>query len=194
MLEGVAGPAIAMRPNWFVGWTIDAPGVMDRLACPPERVRLFVPSDLHITLAFFGSVDAERARAAFSLVNPADFRAISVVPTSLSLMGHPKRGTALAADIGQGRATLIDGMSRYRDALLNKAGTALPQVDHRPHVTVARIGRRARDPQRSAALTWARAVDLDGLVFHVDRIGLYTWAKDRRNRLFQLDRAMPLPS
>lgn len=193
MLEGVAGLAIVMRPNWFVAWTVDAPGLEDRLACPPERVRLFGPSDLHITLAFFGSVDADRAREAFSLVNPADFRAMSVVPTSVSVMGHPRKGTALAADIGEGRERLIDGMSRYRDALLNKAGTALPRYDHRPHVTLARIGRRARDAQRSAALNWARHINLDGRVFHVDRIGLYTWAKDRRSRLFQLDRAMPLP-
>ena len=183
-----------MRPNWFVGWSVDAPGLADRLGATPDRVRLFAASDLHITLAFFGAVSADRARSAFDQLSADDFEAQSVTPTSLALMGQPHKGTALAADIGQGRQGLVDAMAAHRDALLGHAGASIPRYGHRPHATVARIGRRARASQREAALHWADQVDLEGLVFHLDVLALYTWASDRRSQLFQMDRFVKLPA
>ena len=67
-----------------------------------------------------------------------------------------------------------------------------PAPDPLPHVTLARIQRKASGAQREEALRWAAALDVAGAPLRVDRLALYTWAADRKARLFRLVAERPL--
>ncbi len=168
-----------MRPNWFVGWPLEQPALRERLGGAPEGVRLFAPSDLHVTLAFLGPVDEARARAAFDAVALDGLGPFDVTLGAVGLMGHPRRGTALAAIVRDATGALASAIETRRDAVLAAAGAPPEDRPPRPHVTVARIARRASPPQRRAAIRWTEHVDLSGLGARLDRIALYTWSTDR---------------
>jgi 2'-5' RNA ligase len=85
-----------------------------------------------------------------------------------------------------GRAPLVDMIAEARGPLLTEAGA--PE-DHRPplpHVTLARIQRRATAAERRQALRWGHTIDLRTVTFTAASVALYTWANDRQERLFQI--------
>ncbi|MEZ4336863.1 MAG: 2'-5' RNA ligase family protein [Sandaracinaceae bacterium] len=177
-----------MRPNWFVGWPIDCPALIERLGGPPEGVRLFAPSDIHVTLAFLGPVDETRAVAAFEALHTEDLGAIDVTFGAVGLMGHPRRGTALAAIVRDPEDSLERAIAARRDPVLEAAGAPPDDRPPRPHATIARIGRRANPPTRRAAIRWSEHVDLSGLGACLDRIALFTWSHDRARAQFRVVR------
>jgi hypothetical protein len=46
--------------------------------------------------------------------------------------------------------------------------------------------RRATDEARAAGLVWAAALELRAVRARLDRIALYTWSENRRERLFRI--------
>lgn len=184
-----------MRANWFIGWPLSVPGLDERLGEAPKDVRLFAANDLHLTLAFLGPVGAERAGSAFDRLDVAALSRVDVSFGNVVVMGDPGKGTALAAELTDGGQTLTQQMRRDRDRLLAAAGARPEGREPLPHLTVARIGRRATPAARRAALTWAAALDLRGLGSSADRIALYTWSADRSRgtgNLFRIARERAL--
>lgn len=177
-----------MRANWFVGWPVECPTVRDRLVAPPEGVRLFAPSDLHVTLAFLGPVDEAKAVAAFEALDMEGLTAVDATFGAVGLMGSPRRGTALAAIVRDPTDALEEAIHSRRDAVLETAGAPPEDRPARPHMTVARIGRRAKPPERRAAIRWSEHLDLSGLGARLDRIALFTWSDDRPRTQFRVAR------
>lgn len=174
-------------PNWFLAWPVKV-SLGDRLADVPDEVRAFAPADLHITLAFLGAVDRDIARDTFdsldlSLLSPTQISFGDVV-----LMGHPRRGTALSAEVADGRETLATQIGAQRSELLERAGARPERYEPRPHMTIARIHRRASRTAREAALRWAAAIDLSSMSATVERLALYTSSVDRQRTRFRIDR------
>lgn len=60
--------------------------------------------------------------------------------------------------------------------------------------TLARPRPRSTAEHRQAGLDWARATDLRTVERTLDRIALYTWHANRRERLFQIVAERPLES
>ncbi len=174
-----------MRPNWFIGWPIAAP-LHERVTEAPASVRHFVPGDLHATLAFLGACGEERARAALQAIESAAAAPVRVTFGGVELFGHPRRGTALSATLRDGRDELAERITAQRDAALEAAGARPDRRPPRPHVTIARIARRASRTEREAALAWAERVDLGGLEAVVDRLALYTWSERRPEVQFRV--------
>jgi 2'-5' RNA ligase len=56
----------------------------------------------------------------------------------------------------------------------------------KPHVTIARPRGGATDADRAAGLIWAAQLDLHAAEENLDRVALYTWNEDRRDRLFRI--------
>lgn len=170
-------------PNWFVAFEVVAPRAIEALGPPPLHVRLFAPEDLHATIAFFGAVDEDAARAGWAAlrldVTPRTLRLGPVVP-----LGPPARPSALSARIDDAELTRAIGSAR--DAALQAAGAPLDPRPPLAHVTLARIGRRASDRERADAIAWAAARSLAGLAARTDRVALYTWSADRHARLFRI--------
>ncbi len=186
---------MAERPNWFVGLPVPAEGwYRERvLRTAPEALRVFPPDDLHLTLAFLGSVDEARARAAWEARDCWDRGAITaslgpVVP----LGGDRHRFRVLAARLDGGDEAVAAGMRACQPALLDAAGLPPPQRPPLPHVTLGRAPRRLAHRERRALLRWAEGLDLAGVPVPLEEVALYTWSDDRPKRLFRIVERAPL--
>jgi 2'-5' RNA ligase len=154
---------------------------------PPPRVRLFTPSDLHVTLGFLGAVQEKTAQEAWSRVGDFDsFRQVAGSFSGVEPLGNPRKPSALSAIVEDGRAPLSDMIAEARGPLLAAVGAPVDTRPPLPHMTLGRIQRRASGPERRLALRWARDLDLGGVTFRAESIALYTWASDRRAELFQI--------
>jgi 2'-5' RNA ligase len=154
---------------------------------PPARVRVFAPSDLHVTLGFFGAVQESEARNAWGRIRDfGSFRTIKGSFSGVEPLGHPRKPSALAAIVDSGREALSEMIAEARQALLRAAGAPEDSRPPLPHMTVARIQRRANPAERREAIRWAQAIDLRGVAFTADAVALYTWAEDRQARLFRI--------
>lgn len=180
-----------MRPNWFFAFPLDGRFVLE-LPAPPASFRLFSPHDVHLTLAFLGGcgqLAAERALAALdaALVERSvpclDISLGEVVP-----MGGSRRDySALSALLARGRDETAQCIGELRDVLSDAALGRREKRAPKPHVTIARPGRRASEAAREAGLSWAERLDLSSIAARLDRIALYTWAEgNRRERLFRV--------
>ncbi len=88
--------------------------------------------------------------------------------------------------VDTGRGPLAEMIAEARESLLSAAGAPEDSRLPLPHMTLARIQRRASAAERGVALRWAQAIDLGGVTFTAPSVALYTWADDRQERLFQI--------
>jgi len=177
------------RPNWFLAFPLDGAFLRDLLA-PPAGFRLFHPDDIHLTLVFLGGCGepaADKALLALDRLLPAIRTA--PIPVSLGevvpMGGSRKDYTALSALLERGRAETTACIAALRDGITDAAGLKRQARPPKPHVTLGRPMRRANDAHRQAGLAWAAALDLRGVERTLDRILLYTWSENRRERLFR---------
>ena len=177
-----------MAPNWFFGVPLDGSFILS-LPGPPHGFRRFHPDDVHFTLAFLGACGKDAAERALSLLDER-LRAMppAVIDATLGAvvpMGSPRHGyTALSALLERGNDEATAFIAAHRDALADTAGVRRDRRPPKPHVTIARPRRRATKQELRAGLVWAGALDLSAVTARIDRVRLYTWAEDRRERLF----------
>lgn len=164
-----------------------------RVARAPRGVTIFAPSDLHLTLAFLGPVDEERAMRAWEALRwplpPTDVTLGAIVP-----MGDPRRPSALSAELASGQREIRAAMSACRAAMYDAAGVAHETREALPHVTLARPSRHATSAERDEAVRWGRTLDLGQPMVSLGTAALFTWALDRSVAQFRVvkSRAMPI--
>lgn len=179
------------RPNWFFAFPVDGRFVLD-LPAPPPHFRLFPTEDVHLTLSFLGGCGEEAAlRALAALDDVLAARPLPCLEVSLGNvvpMGGSKRDySALSALLDQGRDATSTLIGELRDVLSDAALGRREKRPPKPHITIARPGRRASEEARAAGLRWAEGLDLRAIMARLDRIALYTWAEgNRRERLFRI--------
>lgn len=176
-----------MKPNWFIGFPVRAPIAMPEA---PKRVRLFAPEDRHLTAAFLGTVEAERAWDAWARVRTVGLEPLDIELTHFRLLGG-RRPTALAAAVGDGFEAAARAMTRVQAPLVEAGCLKADRRPPLPHATLARIQRKATDAERAAAVRWAEQWPL-GIRARLDEIALFTWAKDRTLQLFEIVAREPL--
>jgi 2'-5' RNA ligase len=185
------------RPNWFFAFPVEGAFVRE-LPAAPKLFRLFHPDDVHLTLAFLGGSGEEPARRALDLLDERlearPLAAFDVTLGELVPMGSARRYTALSALLGEGRAPLVACLTELGGLLCETALGRRPSRPAKPHVTIARPRQRASDAERASGLAWARALDLGGVRRRLDRIALYTWSDQRRERLFKIVAERKLPA
>ena len=176
------------QPNWFIAFPVD-PGAGARwlagLSAPPDGARLFHADDLHVTLAFLGPCGEPRARAAWDLARVIRWQAGDFTPGALSPFGPRRSPTTWALEPRPESSWLKALLGAHAGPLAAAAG-GVPDAharSPRPHVSVARTGRRA-DPAALAA--WAARQPLPDGSARLDALALWTWSDDRRVRLFQV--------
>jgi 2'-5' RNA ligase len=158
-----------------------------RVPPAPRRVRVFRASDLHVTLGFLGSVQEAEALDAWALVDGAPgLRPVDGTFDRVKPLGHPRKPSALSALVDDGADALAEMTLALRAPLLDAAGAPPDERAPLPHMTIARIQRRAQSAERREALRWAEEIDLSGVTFTVASLALYTWAADRQERLFRI--------
>ena len=183
------------RPNWFFAFPLDGAFVLELPALPPS-FRLFHPSDVHLTLSFLGGCGEEAALRAFRALE-AELAQAPATSLDISLggvvpMGPTRQYSALSALLERGRDETASCIARLRDVVSEAALGRREKRAPKPHVTIARPGRRATEQARIAGLAWAAGLDLRGVGARLDRIALYTWSEgNRRERLFRIAAELP---
>jgi len=175
------------RPNWFFAFPI-AGAFVSALPPPPPAIRLFHPDDVHLTLSFLGGCGAVAAERGLLALDEA-LGSHRVAPVSVSLsevvpMGRKREYTALSALLAVGRSETEQLIRSLGDVVSRASLGRLEERAPKPHVTIARPLRRASEEQRHAGLAWASALDLGHVAAELDRVALYTWSDDRRERSF----------
>jgi 2'-5' RNA ligase len=154
---------------------------------PPPRVRVFATSDLHVTLGFLGPIAESDARRAWDRIGEfPSFQSVTGTFGGVEPLGHPRKPSALCAMVDDGREPLAEMIAEAREILLRAAGAPEDSRPPLPHMTLARIQRRAKAAERRQALRWAHTIDLRAVTFTAPSVALYTWADDRQERLFQI--------
>lgn len=173
-----------MKPNWFIAWPVPpGPWLTPLLADAPRFLRRFHPDDLHVTLAFLGPVSAERASAAWAVAQGLPLRPVTATLERLEGFGDPRAPSAFSLALRDHE--LVHAIAASRGPLAKAAGVDPDGRPPRPHCTVARPARDATKPARAAGLAWARGVPTLNVGVSLDRLALYTWSADRRERQFQ---------
>lgn len=179
-----------MRANWFIAFPF--PGAfLSELPPPPPLFRLFPAEDAHITLSFFGGCGEAAAYRGFEALEAA-LAQTPHAPFQVSLaevvpMGPKREYSALSALLGRGRADAERYIEWLRDVVSEAAIGRRERRPPKPHLTLARPGRRATEATRRAGLDWAAKLDLSGVEAQLDRLALYTWSDgNRRERLFRV--------
>jgi 2'-5' RNA ligase len=177
------------RPNWFFAFPLPGAFVLE-LPEPPRALRRYHPDDVHLTLAFLGGVGEAGAERALSALDQRlaqeTPRAIEVGLGEVVPMGSKRRYSALSALLERGRDEAAACITALRDALTEVASGRRERRPAKPHITVARPRSRASDADRELGLRWAEGLDLRSVSARLDRIALYTWSEDRRQRLFRI--------
>jgi 2'-5' RNA ligase len=177
------------RPNWFFAFPLDGAFVLN-LPELPGGFRRFHPEDVHLTLSFLGPCEESAALRALSTL---DERLSSLAPSAQDVslgevvaMGSSRQYTALSALLAQGREELSALVALLRDPLADSAGVPRDGRAPKPHVTLARPTRRASADDRRAGLAWAARLDLGQVSARLDRMALYSWDEQRKERLFRI--------
>ena len=140
-----------------------------------------------MTLGFLGSVQESEARRAWDRIGEfPSFRTVTGSFSGVEPLGHPSKPSALCAMVDDGREPLAGMITEARQTLLSAAGAPEDTRPPLPHMTLARIQRRAKAAERRQALRWAHTIDLRAVTFTAPSVALYTWADDRQERLFQI--------
>jgi 2'-5' RNA ligase len=178
--------------NWFIAFPF---GAALELPPAPERVRVFTPSDRHLTVAFLGPVGEPAARAAWerteAILKTNPIPTFEVALGEVTLLGG-RRPTAISALLSAGREPVAGAMAAIRSELVRSGCLRADPRPPLPHVTLGRVHRRADAGQRRRAERWARGLRLDARA-SLRELALYTWAADRNERLFAVAGRLPLP-
>ena len=176
-----------MRPNWFIAFEVKSPAWFAALAPLPMGARLFHPDDLHATVAFLGPVSEGAALAAWRVASAISFQPIAFRPAAILPFGPRQKPSAWSVVPADGAPVIADIIVRHAPAIIAAATKmpAAPMHPPRPHVTLARPTRAADHAPRDALATWAAAQQLPQDAVVIERLALYTWAADRRTRLFE---------
>jgi 2'-5' RNA ligase len=176
-------------PNWFFAFAVDGAFLLDLVATPPA-FRLVHPADAHLTLAFLGACGEASALRALDVLDECLLRSpcpvIDISFGEVVAMGSHRRYSALSALVRRGREAATTCVTALRDVLTEAATGQHDPRPAKPHVTIARPLASATHADRAAGLTWAAHIDLRAVDMSLDRIALYTWSEDRRERMFRI--------
>jgi RNA 2',3'-cyclic 3'-phosphodiesterase len=78
--------------------------------------------------------------------------------------------------------------------MCDAAGVRRDERPPRFHVTVGRPKRAPSPAERRAAIAWAKSKPPVGARIVIDRLALYTWSENRKERQFRIVRERPLQS
>lgn len=172
------------RPNWFIGLPVRADELPQGiLASLPAGIRRFHEDDLHVTVAFLGPVGRDDAGRAWSVADWSRLSPLTAVTGVRAAFGNPRRPSAYGLEIESEENAVAGFIRDWRNVLLEAAGQPPEERPVRPHVTLGRPPRHRADAIRARARRWLKEQQ-PAVSLQLDRIALFTWSDDRRERQF----------
>ena len=185
------------RPNWFLALPLPAdaaPAWLAVAAAAPPVLRRFHPADLHLTVAFLGPCDEAAALAAWQALDGLVHHPIAIRAGGWRALGSPAAPSAYGLTLAEGHPELSRLLSAWGGLALAAAGCRPEQRPPLPHFTLLRPPRRQAVELREPMAAWMAAAPLPPQPALLSRLALYTWAEERRQRLFRIVRSRTLPS
>ncbi len=177
------------KPNWFIGFPVEkAEMLKEVIVDPPVGYRVFHSLDIHLTFAFLGAVDQEKAYAAWEVAERSHCMPIDISLGTLEPFGPKERPSAFSFTIKDGSEELRQCKNACQFQMLEAAGQPPDPWgdDWRPHITVARPPRDADDAVRASGYRWAQKILPPTELLQLTRLALYTWHEDRQKRQFKI--------
>lgn len=189
MLALAPAPAVAEhgpRPNWFVALPLPPQARWQEVTVgAPAALRRFAAEDLHLTLAFLGPCGEARALAAWDALGPLTHPPLTVTAGAWRALGRPQQPSAYGLTLAQGERRLVALLRAWGGLALQAAGCPPESRPPLPHVTLLRPRRREAAQLQPLMAAWMAAAALPPSGAELQELALYTWAPDRRQRLFQ---------
>ncbi|MEZ4355433.1 MAG: 2'-5' RNA ligase family protein [Myxococcota bacterium] len=160
----------------FVAFPVEAGDWLERLPAAPDAIRLVHRADLHVTVAFLGRVEPTQADAAWATLQGGLPAPCAGRLGRVEAMGPARTASALAARVlarDEAGETLATVLGWLRDRALAAADRPADSRPPHPHLTLARIARRADRTARREALAWAASIDVSTVHVRLDRLALY---------------------
>jgi 2'-5' RNA ligase len=175
------------RPNWFVGLPVPAGDWLpDITRETPSELRMFTPPDLHLTVAFLGLMHPASKLDIMQVMDTIRFTPFTISFGSLRALPSERNVSALSFELVRGHDEAARLIETWRTPLLERAGAKPDDRPPLPHITIARPQRNSGVAARRVALAWAATIEPPEVELTIDRIALYTWAMNRRERLFDV--------
>lgn len=175
------------RGNWFIGFPVLADRWFDAiLRVAPPALKRFHRADLHATVAFLGSCGESRALAAWAALPERCGPPMSAVLDRLAPFGPRSRPSALSLTLAEGCEEVAARIGALRGPLYAAAEVPGDERPPLPHITVLRPRRAATPRERREAIAFAESLPPLGIPVRFDRVALYAWSEDRRERQFQV--------
>jgi len=178
--------------NWFIALPVSATAAPPQLDDLPRVLERFAVSDLHVTIAFLGRIDAATAWGAWHSASRIEAGPIRAHARGRLTLGSPRRPSACGLELDDDAGRIAAIIERHRDALRAVVGLPPEDRDALPHVTLGRVPRKRRLEGKAAVKSWVARGDAEAWRTTLDRIGLYTRASDRRSRYFARVAERPL--
>ncbi len=127
-------------------------GLVDRLrADSPPVARWVDPTNIHLTLKFLGDVAADRLEAVMAALTVAveDFAPFRLEVGGLGVFPNPSRVRVVWVAVS-GETGRLPALRRAVDGAMAKLGFPGEPRPFTPHLTLARVGDRARPDDRRA--------------------------------------------
>lgn len=185
------------RPNWFLALPLPAdvaPAWLAAAAAAPPELRRLHPDDLHCTLAFLGPCGEGAALAAWQALDALVHPPLAIRAGGWRALGMPAAPSAYGLTLAEGHDALCRLLSGWGALALAAAGCRPDRRSPLPHLTLLRPPRRQAAALRAPMEAWMAAAPLPPQRARLSRLSLYTWAEDRRQRLFQIVRSRTLAS
>jgi RNA 2',3'-cyclic 3'-phosphodiesterase len=174
--------------NWFVGLPVNtASGWLQKcLSKPPHAFRAFTPEDIHLTVAFFGRVSADKPPLIIEAMKQLNAIPFSITLGSLRALPSPKRISAISFELSQGQDNAAELIASWRTKLFVASGSSSDTRLPLPHITIGRPKRQATRQELRDILDWAEQIAPPTDEILIDRAALYTWSDDRKVRQFNI--------
>ena len=180
--------AIAMSaPNWFLALPLPPQARwQEAAASAPPELRRFVADDLHCTVAFLGPCGEQRAFAAWQALADLWAAGLSVQAGGWCALGPLRQPSAYGLTFAAGREPLCALLRRWEPVAREAAGLAPASRPPLPHVTLLRPKRREAARMIAPMRAWMAQAALPETPALLQELALYTWDRERRERLFRI--------
>lgn len=183
-----------MKPNWFIGFCFDDLNWYETVITnAPAGIKTFSRDDLHVTFAFLKQASQEEAMLAWRAATDLNLNVVPVAFRGIEAFGDKEHPSAYGYTFAKGNDELSGYLAAHRDQLRGLIG--LPPDKYqtpRPHATIGRPEKELSSAERFTVLTELQKLEVPQEVLKISRLGLYTWSKNRSQKLFDIVESVKL--
>lgn len=161
------------KPNWFIAFTVpESSWLPEVLAAAPEGFRHIRPADLHVTVAFLGRCDSDKALEVWNDCAEYFTRPLSGILRGILPMGFCAAPSAYAIEVAG--SELRNWVLDQRDAIGEIAASEPHPHRLLPHITIARPQKGTEEASIPSGQRWCNSTPSLDLPVTFSRLALMT--------------------